>query len=164
MISAFLAMLTTSMVTTQSTASLQQSKILLSSLLHKPSSLLAATLATTLSVMDVTSTSMVFATSASTAQIGISAQVALSTLASSILVTDLSLSMNPLMTLPLCLDHTAARLATTAYTVMALFATKAMVARHTSRVTDTSALSAMIPTSVPAARLALQIHTTELIL
>ena len=164
MISASLAILTTSMDITQSTASLQQSKILLSSLLLKPSSLLAAIRATTLSVMDVTSTSMVFATSASTAQTGISAQVALSTLASSILVTDLSPSTSLSMTSPLCLDHTAARLATTASTVMALFATKTMVARHILRVTDTSALSAMIPTSVPAARLALQIHTTELIL
>ena len=162
--SALHASSTISMATTRSTASLLQSKIPPLSLLLKPCSLLAEILATTLSAMGATSTFTVFVTSVSTAQTGTFAQVALSTPVSSIPAIDLSPSTNPSTTVPPFLDHTAARLVTTASTATVLFAIKVMVLRHISRVTDTSALFATIPTSVPAARLALQTHTTELIL
>jgi len=104
---------------------------------------------------------MVFATSALIAQIGISAQLALPTRALSTPVTASYQFMSLSTILRHCLDHTAARPATTVSTAMVLYATLGTVRSLTSKETDTSAQFAMTPTSVPAVKQVPQTHITE---
>ena len=181
LISASLATLVWSMVTTPSTHLSQLWRILISTSLLRPFSPQAVTLDTMPFVMVVTryelfcyddystklilnSTSMVFDTSALIAQTGTFAQPATSMLASSMLATDSYPSTNHSTTLQPCQDHTAPRLVTTVSTVMDLSATMPMAFNLTSRVIVISVLSAMTPISVQAARLAHRTHTTRLTL
>jgi len=164
LISASLAIVLKSMATTLNTPSFPLSKILILTMFQRPYLALDATLATMLFVMAVTSTSTVFATSASIAQIGIIAPLVSSTLASSTLAIDLFLFMSLLAILLASLVHTTVNHVTTAFTVMAHFATQATELRRTSEVTVTNVLSAMIPISVPTARQAHPTYTTRHIL
>jgi len=107
---------------------------------------------------------MVFAISASIAQIGITARPALLTLASSILAIDLYQSMSLLMTSLPCQVHLSARLVTTVSIVMGHSALRAVVLNHTSRVTDISVLFATTPTFVPVVRPIHRTHITRHIL
>lgn len=153
-----------SMATTLSMPSLLLSKALKSMSSRMPCLLLDATLLTMPSVMVVISTSMEFATSASTAQTGTSALLACQVPLLSTLVTDSFPFTNLSVTWPPCLDPMAARPVITASTVMVLSATKAIVPNLISREIDSSVLFATTPTSVLAAKLALQTHITRLTL
>ena len=140
----------------------------------------AVTLDTMLSVMDVTkyvtcpccfstpanrcSIFMVSATSALIVLIGITAQLALSTLVSSILVIDLYLYMSLLTILRLCQARSAIRHVIMASIAMDHSAPKAVALSHTSKVIDTNVLFATTPTSVPVVRLIHLTHTTKHIL
>jgi len=110
------------------------------------------------------STSMVFVTSALTAQTGTSALPACQMPALSTPTIDSFQFTNPSPTPLLWPNHTTANLATTVSTAMVLFATAAMATRLSLEVIDTSVPSAMTPTSVPTVRLAHQTATTELTL
>ena len=108
------------------------------------------------------STSTAFVTSASTAQIGITAPPALSTPVSSILAIDLSQSTNLSTIHQPCIKHITASPVTMASTVMDLFAILLMGFNLTLEETVTSVLFATIRTFVLIARPARRIFTTRL--